>query len=266
MKRIGYSALTALVLATLAVSANMASATPPATGAAINMRVFNDCPGAASSFTNAFPGSIKFNETYDCVGGADLDCWSLSSDGGATPTAYINGDKFTYCATLTVNGTGNGEAGLRLSPWWSPQVDGRFNCRTTDGEVACFGGRLPFYSFTGTYGVHYLKGTSIRLQIDYDPHNVSFLDPATITYTLTYGPNTYSSGPLAFDHGNPAEDPPHGVWGILTPAYAGGHFQVFGGSDPIPTDLSAEFTNICYDAGPTPASNSTWGKIKANYR
>ncbi|MEP7029255.1 MAG: hypothetical protein ABI960_11725, partial [Candidatus Eisenbacteria bacterium] len=144
-------------------------------------------------------------------------------------------------------------------------VDGRFNCRTTDGEIACFGGRLPFFSFTGSYGLHYVKGTPITLQIDYDPHSVSFVDPATITYTVTYG-GTFSSGPIAFDHGNPAEDPPHGVWGILTPSNVGGYVQIFWGQDGHTSAVNAEWSNICYDAGPTPANGTTWGKIKANYR
>jgi hypothetical protein len=34
---------------------------------------------------------------------------------------------------------------------------------------------------------------------------------------------TYSSGPLAFDEGNPLEG--HGSWGMLTPAQVGGYFQ-----------------------------------------
>ena len=33
------------------------------------------------------------------------------------------------------------------------------------GEIACFGGRLPFYSFTAAYGLHYVPGTAIWMQI-----------------------------------------------------------------------------------------------------
>jgi len=39
------------------------------------------------------------------------------------------------------------------------------------------------------------------------------------------GGTDYSSGALAFDQGNPAEDPPHGLWGLLTPFGVGGYFQ-----------------------------------------
>jgi len=266
MKRIGYSALTALALATLAVSANLASATPIANGAVITTRIYNDCPSSTISTINSFPGTVAINDdSLDCFGFANRHAWSLSSDGGATPIAFDNRDMFTYCATVVISGTTQGEAGLRLSPWWSPDNDGSFNVRTGDGEIACFGGRLPFYSFTGTYGLRYLKGTPIYLQIDYNPHNVSFLDPATIVYTVRYNSVTYSSGPLAFDHGNPSEDPPHGVWGILTPARAGGHMQALL-TPAVKSNLRVDWLNICYDAGPTPANSTTWGKIKANYR
>jgi len=272
MKRIGYSVLTVLAFATIAGSANLASATPTPNGAVITTRIFNDCPGSSISTNNAYPGVIGIADGGSgCGGFANRHAWSFSADGGATPIAFVNGDKFSYCATLNISGSG-AEGGLRLSPWWSPDVDGNFNCRTTDGEVACFGGRLPFYSFTGTYGLRYLPGTPITLMIDYDPHQVSFLDPATIVYTVTYGANTYTSGPLAFDHANPAEDPPHGVWGILSPARVGGHLQIFlpkdANNDPTfgPFGVEATWSNICFDAGPTPANNTTWGKIKANYR
>ena len=45
---------------------------------------------------------------------------------------------------VTISDGGEGEGGNGISPWWSQLVDGIFNMRTADGEVACFGGRLPF--------------------------------------------------------------------------------------------------------------------------
>ena len=58
----------------------------------------------------------------------------------------------------------------------------RFNFRTTDGEIAVFGGRLPFYSFTGSQGITYTKGDTVRVGVIYDPHSLSMADPATIQY------------------------------------------------------------------------------------
>ena len=117
--------------------------------------------------------------------------------------------------------TGIGEAGLQVTPWWSQNVDGRFNVRSTDGEIACFGGRLPFYSFTANHGLHYVPGDLIHLEIVYDPNDLTVSDPATIEYKLSYQGTDYTSGILPFDEGNPAENPPHGVWGILNDARVG---------------------------------------------
>lgn len=270
MKRIGYFVISAVALATLAFGAHQAFATPPMTGAFITPRVYNDCPSSTLIITNAYPGFIQIDDqNLSCDPGfANRHAWSFSADGGATAYAFRNRDMFTFCATVILEGTASSEGGLRLSPWWSQYNDGTFMLRVDDhgpnspGEIAVFGGRLPFYSFTGTYGIEYVRGTSALLQIAYDPHDVSATNPATATYTLTYNSVVYTSGPLAFDHGNPAEG--HGVWGILDDARAGGFIQgkiVHG----VPVNSKGTWTNICFDAGPTPATNSTWGKIKATY-
>jgi len=267
MKRIGYSILTLLAVA--ACSAHVASATPTVNGAVVTTRVFNDCPSSLVTVINTYPAQINISDAnLDCFGFANRHAWSFSSDGGATAANFANGDQFSYCATLTMDGTGGGEGGLRLSPWYSLDVDGTFNCRTTDGEIACFGGRLPFFSFTDPAhgGLHYVKGTPIQLMIDYKPNGLSAASPATIVYSLVYNNVPYSSGPLAFDQGNAAEDPPHGLWGILTPARVGGHAQFFLPNDGSSVSMDANWANICYEAAPTPAKGTTWGAIKANYR
>ena len=265
MKRIGYSFLGVLALA---LTANHAAATVAPNSAIIHERIFNDCPGSTVVSINNYPASIDIHDfNLGCSGGANRHGWSFSSDGGATAQLFRNRDSFSFAATVVISGTGNnGEAGLRLSPWWSPLVDGMFNARIPDGEIACFGGRLPFYSFTGAHGILYAKGTPIRMSIDYNPNDVSAINPATIIYTVQIGANVYSSGPLAFDHANPSEDPPYGVWGILNDARAGGHCQYPSAGIGNNTDVDALWTNIVFEAGPTPATPATWGKLKADYR
>lgn len=268
MKRIGYSIFAALALVTFFCSANVASAAPTINGATVLTRVFDDCPSALIAVTNNYPAAIQIATTQnDCFGFTERHAWDLSADGGATPADFGNGDQFSYCATVIEDGSGGGEAGLRLSPWWSLEVDGMFNARATDGEIAAFGGRLPFYSFTDPAhgGLHYLKGQPIQMMIDYKPNALSVLSPATIVYSIVLSGIPYSSGPLPFDSGNPAEG--HGSWGILSPAHAGGHVQAFcSHGDPLTADFIVTWQNICYDAGPVPAANTSWGKIKANYR
>src|SRR5206468_11471531 len=63
-----------------------------------------------------------------------------------------------------------------------------------------------------------------------------------------------SSGPLPFDQGSPADDPPHGLWGELVPAYAGGFFMpllyTHAGQN---VTLACQWSNICYEILPTTA-------------
>ena len=153
MKRIGYSSVFALVMTVALVGS--AFATPVPNSAALSLRVFNDCPLSTLTPTNSYPASIVIDDVMHpaCVGFANLHSWSFSEDGGATPSLFVNGSNFYMCADVTIDGPGQGEGGLRFGPWWSPLADGRFMINAEAGhvpagEVACFGGRLPFYSFT----------------------------------------------------------------------------------------------------------------------
>ena len=244
---------------------SVAAATPAANSVVLATRVFNDCPSSTlTTVDNDFASVVIDDAVLDCFGFANRHAWSFSTD-NSTPAVFLNEDQFSYCATILVTGTGDGEVGLRLSPWWSPDVDGTFMLNTRSGEIACFGGRLPFYTFTGAHAQTYAKGTTVTLSITYKPNGLSAISPATIEYGLTNSNGTYSSGPLAFDEGNPAENPPHGVWGMLSPARAGGYMQAYlGQGDPV--NLRTEWTNICYDAQPVPAAPATWGRIKSDYR
>jgi hypothetical protein len=223
----------------------MALAAPVINSAVVEPRVFNDCPGSLFSYTNNYPALISMTDVnQNCFGFANLHLWRLSSD-GATPAEFANADGFRFCADLQLTGNGAAEAGLQIAPWWS-QSDGRLNVKTTTGEIAAFGGRLPFYSFSDPagYDLHYQMGDVIHLEIIYRPNSLTEADPATIEYIV----NGKSSGELAFDQGTVAEDPPHGLWGILTPSQVGGYFQFFlNDSGPTGT-VTANWTNICYES------------------
>jgi hypothetical protein len=235
--------------------------------AVLNTRIFNDCPSSVLTTTNAYPASVAIGDSaLGCFGFANLHNWSFSQN-GVTAEKLDNSESVHFSATLVISGATNGEAGLRVSPWWSPDVDGRFNVRTTDGEIACFGGRLPFYSFTGSQGVTYTKGTPIKLEVIYEPNGLTSSSPATIEYKLEYPIGTpYTSGALPFDQGNPSEDPPHGVWGMLRPAYAGGYIQCFlvGGNNSAQvranwTDI--QFAHVHHLNLPKIPGLGTWGLV-----
>jgi hypothetical protein len=285
MRRISISIIGAAVLLALAASV---FATPSPNSAVIIERVYNDCPGSTLATGNSYPGSIYIDDdnTPGCVGFANLHVWRFSED-GSNPAVFGNCDAFRFCADLLITGTGEGQAGLQIQPWWNTVFsasgeggDGLFNVKTKDpsgnaaldGEIACFGGRLPFYSFTGAYGLHYVKGTPIHLEMTYVPPVPCVgpfppnTTPGTIQYTLVYNSVSYSSGPLPFDQGNAAEDPPHGLWGILDQVHAGGFTQYFVGFSGLNNNFRVEWSNICYEALTVAVQEKSWEQIKSLYR
>lgn len=265
MKRIRYSTLAGSAILTLAL-AGAALATPAPNSAFIAERTFNDCPLSVLTTNNAYPASIMIDDVMNgaCVGFANLHSWSFSEDLGATASLFKNGSNFHFCADVTISGQGEGEGGLRLAPWWAQFVDGRFMINATTGEIACFGGRLPFYSFTGAHGINYVRGTTVHMEMTYLANSLTAADPATVEYQITIGAMNYTSGPLAFDEGNPAEDPPYGLWGMLHDGMVGGYFQPRANTG---AGLTCTWENICFDnLDVVPTQSSTWGRIKTLYR
>jgi hypothetical protein len=146
-------------------------------------------------------------------------------------------------------------------------VDGRINVRTTDGEIACFGGRLPFYNFSGPpHSIRYVKGTPIHLEMNYRPNGLSQASPATMEYVLVYNNITYSSGVLNFDQGNPGEDPPYGLWGMLNDARVGGFIQYFVGMSAPDLAADATWTSIYFHDCVVGVEPANWGAVKSLYR
>jgi hypothetical protein len=277
MKRINYHrlAVTAFAVLALATSATISHAgdgrtcpgnTLTPVGVVVTTRDFNDCPTSTITVTNTYPSVVSvFDDTLDCFGFANRHTWSFSAD-GVTDGKFEDCSLYRFCADVMLSGTGVGEGGLRLSPWWSPHNDGQFMINANTGEIACFGGRLPFFSFTTKFGLHYIKGTTVHMEIVYNPNSLSFVNPATIRYNLTIGSSTYTSGPLGFDSGNTSEDPPHGLFGELFPAYAGGYVMGYVGNGTN-VNFKGTWSNICFDNNaPTPARQSTWGHLKTVYR
>jgi len=278
MKRNSYSSLAfAAVVALGLVASSLAVAqdcntcpgnTPSANSVVIAPRVWNDCPSSTLTTVNNYPSLVSIDDTdVDCVGWTNLHVWAFSED-GITPAIFENCSHYKFSCVFNGSGSGAGvgEGGLRLSPWWSLQADGRFMVRIGgNGEIACFGGRLPFFSFTSAYGVTYTPGTDIWMRIIYAPHALTVADPAAIMYSIYYNGVTYDSPNLAFDEGNTAEG--HGSFGETCPAQAGGFLQEPNGSGGALFNFTAQWKNIEY-MGPaaTPTSNKTWGQLKGMYR
>jgi len=204
-----------------------AGATPLPNGATIESRIFNDCPLSTLTTSNNYPASIQITDVMHpaCVGFANLHSWSFSENGGVSAAVFNNNSNFHFGADFKIEGPGQGEGGLRISPWYAKFVDGRCQVNATTGEIACFGGALPFYSFTANHGITYTKGTTIHLKVTYQANDLVSTDPASIQYRVIYAGNTYDSPVLSFGAQNPAECNPYGLWGMLNDGRVGGYFQ-----------------------------------------
>jgi hypothetical protein len=270
MKRISYPVLACtFALAAAGLIVGNASATPVPTGVVFQTRIFNDCNNTILTTASTYPASVSINEVKSllpapCGGFANLHAWKLSNN-GFSPIQFQNTDIFSFEADLVISGSDEAEAGLMVAPWFATH-DGRFNVRSSDGEIACFGGVLPFYSFTGSQGLHYVKGQLIHLSVLYRPRDNAPPNYGQITYSLVLGGTPYTSGPLNMDGCNTSEQPIYGCYGILNFAEVGGFMQHFLQTGPPTGSVNATWSNIVFSTAPTAASRSTWGAIKTLYR
>jgi hypothetical protein len=226
-----------------------ALATPSPNGAFVSTRTFNDCPTSTVATNNTYPMSVQISDSnLSCSGYANLHSWSFSADAGTSAAVFANDDTFCFGADVKLEGSGIGEGGLRVSPWWAQYDDGRFMINAETGEIAVFGGRLPFYSFTVSNSITYTKGTTVHMAISYDPNALTAMDPATIQYSLTLGAQVYTSPALPFSMGTQSEDPPHGLWGILNDARVGSYFQPRTQLNVQDSALTATWSNIVFTA------------------
>lgn len=277
MKRIVTIGLAACALVAFVAMAH--AQTPSINGAVVNLRVFNDCPVSTATTSGGYPNIvIDDQDPFGCAGGLNLHNWQFSADGGATAAQFPNWCNFKFGADVSVSGAvagGDLEGGLLVSPWWSLGIDGRFMINPGNGEIATFGGRLPFTSnhasgYPPGYFVQpdYVNGAVIHMAIQYiagpvDP-TISGI-PAQITYSTVNGGLPYSFGPLAFDQANTSENPPHGLWGFLQPTTCGGYLQK--GHNGGVTSAHGEWNNISFeDLTVTPAKATSWGALKTLYR
>jgi hypothetical protein len=229
MKTVSRRIAAVALLFTFGLAVTAAYATPVVDSAIIKTRLWNDDSDSTLTTTNNYPSLISISDTVldgDGEGGewANRHNFRLSDNGGVSEAVFHNHHGFEFHADVTISGTANAEGGLNLSPWYSQDYDGVFMLRTDDGEISCWGGRLPFYNFTASQGLSYTVGETVRLGMIYSPNGLSEADPATIEYLITMGGNDYTSGVLPFDMGNPEEDPPYGLWGMLNDARVGGYF------------------------------------------
>jgi hypothetical protein len=217
-----------LILAGLGMVVAEASASPAINSAIINTRIWNDDSNSVITFGNNYPTSLWIKDDQldgDGEGGewANRHNFRLSEN-GFIAADFDNDDGFVFFTDVTVSGPANSEGGINLSPWWSQDVDGTFTVITNSGEIAAFGGRLPYYSFNNHEpAVTYTKGETVRLGVKYFPNDLSEENPGTIEYVVIKNSVRYTSGRIAFDMGTESEG--YGTWGILDDSRVGGYFM-----------------------------------------
>lgn len=255
---------TLILTAAVMLLAVAAQATQLPDGVVVTERVWNDCPTSMITTTTG-ANSVNLVEQKQFCGAGWGSRHNFRFSSGGTAIAFANADGFRVSADMTISGTGEAEGGLSLAPWWSTAVGGQFNFRTTDGEIACFGGRMPFYSFTGNHGITYTKGETVHVEMTYLPNSLAPHAPATIEYTVELGGSVYTSGQLPFDEGNPAE--PYGTWGMLDDAQVGADMLHFLQEGDVDGYIEFDFQNITFeDLGTVANENMTFSNVKALYR
>ena len=115
-----------------------------------------------------------------CVGFANLHSWSFSEDGGTTAAEFNDNSNFHFSADVSISAQVREKAacGSRRGTASSSTA---VSCSTSRAaRFACFGGTLPFYSFTANHGITYVRGTTVRLEVFYNANDLIAADPATI--------------------------------------------------------------------------------------
>ncbi|MBN2445507.1 MAG: hypothetical protein JXO22_02195 [Phycisphaerae bacterium] len=160
----------------------------------IQERRFNDYPGSTLVTTNNYPSLVGFTESNFGTGGwANQHVARFSADGGASDRLFYNNEPFDISFEIMLDaGTLAGkEAGIRMDSFIAGE--GFFMVKAA-GEVACWGGPFPFYSFGGSA---YSPGTLATIRMIYTPDDDTDPwdgDAATMEYIY----NGASSGPLNF--------------------------------------------------------------------
>lgn len=154
----------------------------------VEERIFNDFPTTTLTTTNTFPSTLEFNEQFPAgvVGNfANKHVGWLSNDGGASRLGMTGSQSWTMSFDITMNaasGVPRKEAGIEVH---NPRpalgyVDEGQLLIASDGEVAIFGGVMPF---TGMGSV-YTLGTTAHVTWQYFAPGTA--DPTLAAYQLTF--------------------------------------------------------------------------------
>lgn len=190
-----------LVALTGLAAAATASDISQVNGFQVNTRVFNDfggttlmvngvgepTPGLPATYGVAGSGSMRFQEEFQQFqqgNFANKHVSYLSTDGGATALGLSQGQSWSIDLDISITAPGTGprkEAGIRVE---NPRpglgyTDEGLVLVASDGEVAVFGGVMPFTGF----GSIYTLGTTAHLSFTfYAPGEVDARGAYRVTF------------------------------------------------------------------------------------
>ena len=193
---------------TILVPAASAFAALTPNGITVVPRVTNTNPGSVLTITNSNsnPGNVTIDDRGFAAAGVNRHDALASLDGGATAYNFVAADSFTISGTFMLTAGSNTprkQVGLHAI---GPAADRpRFMINSDAGEIAAFGGGLPFKSFSSGAQADYVPGTSITLGEIYRPNGGGangtieyFIDRTPADGLLT---GFETSGPLLINNG-----------------------------------------------------------------
>lgn len=197
---------TPIVLTTLALAAGSAFASvTDINGYDDAPRFFNDFASSSLTYSSNYSasnGSLSVRETdYGSGNFANRHIAFFADANGGNRVDFDYGDAFSFKTTLTINeatDVGNAEVGFQVDLFGL----GFFGALTGPGEIAAFGGPLPFHSFgAGVYSV----GDTVMLRMTHIPGGGegNMANPSVMVYeynNLTTASGWISSGPVAFSN------------------------------------------------------------------
>lgn len=158
-------------------------------------RIFNDDPNSTLEFTATLP-DVHIRDSNLVGDGvlpeyANRHIWYIADWFGADPRIFNIDSYFTLKATVRLDAFRTSPRNCEGGLWVKSDIggEGQF-ILTSDGEVAAFGGSLPFYVFSQRY----TKGTSVEMSLRY------FLDLNDNQRYIEYMFDGNTSGPLLVDN------------------------------------------------------------------
>lgn len=176
---------------------------------AVGLRYFGDIQASTAQVTqNSYPGLLEFREDFPVrpagQSGSNRHIGVLSADSGISPFIIPGTIAWYYAATVRMSGAASTQVGLHIGGVGTNWPPGNENANTgvlmvngLNGEIAAFGGWLPFFSTfdpSFAYMGHGQRDQDFRLAILIRP-----LSPTSVT--AEYFVDGHSTGPLALDAG-----------------------------------------------------------------